>query len=275
MLRAALVGSLVMLLPCATRAAEPLRLTVGYEITMSGLPAGLEHIEAELAPDGYAIEAHTSTSGLIDTFVHFRSAARTTGRFEAGAPQPITHDAQNRWRGKDRHVHLNYLAGGLEADVAPSADKDRRETVPEEMRPGTVDPITAALRLMEGAASEVPCVQRIAVFDGRRRYDLAATDGGLQPLEGAGKGVPVRVCRVAYVGLAGRTRNPFWPRSREPREAEIWFAVMDPRLPPVAVLVKAMAGPIPMRIRLTALAIDGVDLLAARGSASAAEPVGN
>ncbi|MFO1187819.1 MAG: DUF3108 domain-containing protein [Alphaproteobacteria bacterium] len=244
--------------PASALASEgPVRLSATYEITLAGLPAATEEIEAVFEKDAYDIRANTRTVGALDLLVHFRSAARTQGAFVGGEPRPASHDAENRWRGKDRHVHLKYLTRGIEADVAPTAEKDDRDPVPEGMIPGAFDPITAALRLMRGAESvPAPCVLNVPVFDGRRRYDLASSDGGLQVLKGSPR-PDARVCRVTLVSLAGRSRNPFWPRRKEPRGAEIWFESLDPRLPPLAVLVKAQAGLAPLRARLIAATIDG------------------
>lgn len=253
-LRFAAAAALLAAAPAAADA--PLRLTATYEITLAGLPAASAEIEAVFDGDAYDVHANTRTLGALDLLVHFRSAARTTGAIVDGEPRPLAHAAENRWRGKDRHVRLTYLAQGIEADVAPGAAQDDRDPVPEAMIPGAFDPITASLRLMREAASPAaPCALRVPVFDGRRRYDLVSEDGGAE--EGAGETGGGRVCKVALVSLAGRSRNPFWPRRKEPRAAEIRFERLDSRLPPLAVLVKSQAGPAPLRARLIAATIDG------------------
>jgi hypothetical protein len=259
----------------ASAADAPNHVVLTYEITMAGLAAGSERIEADLSAGAYEVHASTRTRGLIDTLVHFRSEALSRGTIKAGAPRPLAHNATNRWRGKDRRVSLNYSVSAIEADVAPDAQKDDRDPVPPAAWVATTDPITAAFRLMLGASGPAPCTARIAVFDGRRRYDLVATDAGLKAPNHAAPGVEDRVCRVAYVSLAGRSRNPWWPRRREPKEAELWFRAVDSRLPPVAVVARASAGPVPIAIRLTLLSIDGATIFPAVGGEKATDAAGN
>ncbi|MFZ1992136.1 MAG: DUF3108 domain-containing protein [Alphaproteobacteria bacterium] len=245
---------------CATANAaepQPIKVELSYTAIIDGITAATIDANAEVIGDKYVMVATTRTRGVMDMLVGFRSAAGSTAVIESGKPVPLAHDADNKWRGKSRHVHLRYDKGEISsADVAPTAEEDDRDPISSELQESTVDPISAALSLMIAAQSRKGCADLVPVFDGRRRYEFACTSG---KDDVAASASDVDVFRRAYLFtiVAGRQKHPFWPQSKTPKAISLWFARIDPRLPPIVTKIAARAGLIGFSVRLEKLRIDG------------------
>jgi len=246
------------LLFCATAEAagpKPVEVELSYTVIIDGITAATIDANAEVLGDRYVMNAATRTRGIMDLLVGFRSAAGSTAVIENGRPVPVAHDADNKWRGKNRHVHLRYEKGEISSeDVVPAAQEDDRDPVSPELQKSTVDPISAALSLMIAAQSRQGCADLVSVFDGRRRYEFTCG-----PSQDDVAAADTDVFRRAYLFtiVAGRQKHPFWPQSKTPKALSIWFARIDPRLPPIVTKITARAGLVGFSVRLEKLRIDG------------------
>ncbi len=235
--------SLALLFCARAQCAEPkpIEVELSYTAIVDGLTAASIDASAQVVGDTFTMNANTRTRGLMDLLVGFRSAAGSTAIVEAGKPVPVVHTADNKWRGKNRHVYLHYEKGAIvSADVVPSAAKDDRLPVPADLQKSTVDPVTAALSLMIAAETGRGCADLIPVFDGRRRYEFscAPSEASVEPAE---EGTTFRRAYLFRI-LAGRQKHPFWPQSKTPKALSLWFAQLDPRLPPIIVKIAARSG---------------------------------
>lgn len=246
------------LLFCATaQAAEPkpIEVELSYTAIIDGVTTATIDANAEVTGDKFVMSANTRTRGVMDMLVGFRSVANSTAVVEDAKPVSITHDAENKWRGKNRHVHLRYEKGEVSSvDVAPTAEQDDRDPISPELEKSTVDPLTAALALMIAAQSPKGCADAVPVFDGRRRYEFTCAP----PSSDAPGSEPMRGAYLFSI-LAGRQKHPFWPQSKTPKALSLWFAKVDPRLPPLVTKIAARSGLIGFSVRLERLRIDGRD----------------
>lgn len=246
--------------PARSAEPTPIEVELSYTAIVDGLTAATIDAGAEVVGDTFSMRADTRTRGVMDLLVGFRSAAESIAVMKDGQPVPSVHSAVNKWRGADRHVYLSYDQGAIvSSDVVPSPADDGRQPVPDELQKSTVDPLTAALSLMAGAAGETGCVDLIRVFDGRRRYEFSC-----QPVAADAKvDTESQIFRRAYLFkiIAGRQKHPFWPESKTPRTLSLWFARLDRRLPPIIVKIAARSGLIGYSVRLDKLRIDGQDTI--------------
>ncbi|MDH3791872.1 MAG: DUF3108 domain-containing protein, partial [Rhodospirillales bacterium] len=98
------------------------------------------------------------------------------------------------------------------------------------------------------------CKGEVAVFDGRRRYDVITHDLGETILEAsdvAPYGGPAVRCGVTFRPIAG-----FWRSARAKRsddaQVEVFLAPMTPSTPPVPVRIHAKSAFGALRIHLVA-----------------------
>jgi hypothetical protein len=147
-------------------------------------------------------------------------------------------------RGSRRDADLTFHPdGSIDAVVAPPNDADERAPVsPAEMR-GALDPITAVLLATRQVGASGSCAQRVPVFDGRRRYDLAFADGGpatLKPSEYSSFSGAATLCLFRYIRVAGYQKpGGRWGNPRDyDREYRVWLASILPGLPPLPVRIE-------------------------------------
>ena len=93
----------------------------------------------------------------------------------------------------------------------------------------TVDPLTAILAIGHAVARSGRCGGSVAVFDGRRRYDLVLTDDGSERLEASSGNAyagEVRRCLVAAVKIAGFSFDQDY--SPHTSNGRVWLAAPLP-----------------------------------------------
>jgi hypothetical protein len=218
--------------------------SLAYQVYFGGLKALALQAEIGLSPEGYRVRLEARTEGIIDWLVDWSARAWSEGAIRAGVVQPARHVTESMLRGSRRDAALTFQPdGSIDAVVVPSAAADEREPVTPEQERGALDPISAvliALRVMDARHS---CDQRVAVFDGRRRYDLEFRDGGrdvLKPSEYSSFSGEATLCLFRYIRIAGYQKTGRWNNPRDvDRVYRTWLAPVVPGLPPLPVRIEA------------------------------------
>jgi len=137
--------------------------------------------DAALTPAGYRAGARISTGGLAGAVKPFALMVRSEGRRRGAAL------ASERYRQQQ-------------------GSKTRLVVFPAPRAPGAVDPLTQLLRLQLRPQAAGPCAGRLAIYDGRQRYDLVfarAGSGAAEPRFAALGLADGRSCRVTFIPLSG------------------------------------------------------------------------
>ncbi|MDH3475147.1 MAG: DUF3108 domain-containing protein [Rhodospirillales bacterium] len=256
---AVLPGTLLLTLLLAqslgpARAEAPTGLVLAYRVYAGGFHALSFRTEVSLGSESYAARLAARSDGLLDALLRFSLEAEVAGRALAGGLAPTRFRSANRWRESgERLVEISYAPDGLpEARVEPPAEQDERDPVPDGLRRGTLDPISAVLSLVRGLAEHGRCEAKARVFDGRRRFDLLASDLGeaeLAPSPAAPFAGKATRCRIGFRPVSG-----FWKDDRRAdagtREIEVYLARVVPGGPPVPVRLEAQNDFGALRIHL-------------------------
>jgi Protein of unknown function (DUF3108) len=137
----------------------------------------------EESGERYAITTEYSTKGLASVFVDLTTRAEVHGRLMPGSAQPESFRNDSRRNGTERHSRVDYRPdGAVEAAATPPVS----EPLPVGATQGTVDNLTAYLRLERQLARTGSCALTARVFDGRHAYDLVFSDAGRATLSPAG-----------------------------------------------------------------------------------------
>lgn len=218
-----------------------LPLALGYKIYAGGLHVFSFESQVTMAPARYEMALDLRTDGWLDWLWSFSIAARTQGRAGPQGLAPQRFRTESLWRDDQRWVEISYDAAGRPtAEVEPPPEEDERDPVPEAERVGTVDPLTAALLLVDRLMRTQSCEGAATIFDGRRSFEASVADLGEKSLTAsdiAPYGGPAVACRLSVMPGKGFWKNPDYPP--EPQEVTVFLRRVVAGGPPVPVRIEA------------------------------------
>jgi hypothetical protein len=235
------------------------RLVLHYDVYYLLLPVLAVDVASDTAPATYSTRVALRTAGIFATLAPWHSEAVAHGRIADGELTPAAYRASSAYRERRQQIDIEYATGGaVRGSVTGVLTDGDREPVSDDLRQGTVDPITASAVVAQRLAASGSCAGVVPIFDGLRRYDLVYEDLGMAEMAASRRDPyhgPARLCRASVRSIAGflRTGDRAGERATEIRT---WLA------PP-------FAGGIPVAVR--------IDLSGTRGTlhahlASAAVP---
>ena len=233
----------------SAQAEDDEAIEVDYRLWAGGLQALSLKTRMVGGKERYRIDAAAKTEGLIDSLFPFTISAQASGLRTPGADgrlRPETYGVRSRWSGQDRKVEIRYpQTGGPLVEVVPPAEDDNREAVAPELLEGTVDPMTAIFTLIERTAATGRCEAEVAVFDGRRRYDLVLRHVGPAELSESSYAIyhgPATECRASMRRIGGFWREDMDDNERGNNEMRLYLAPLLEGVPPVPVRMTARSN---------------------------------
>ena len=213
----------------AARAADLERIDLRYEMFgVAGIHVATNRTAVEETADQYAITADVESRGIAALFVDLTSHSEVLGRLTIDGARPEAYRGKVRRNGVESRNRVNYAADGTIAGEAMPPDETRTPVAPPLMR-GTVDQLTAFFMVERRLAHRGSCALVVAVYDGRRRYDLHFTDAAPEVprafAERNGVGA-TQVCRMRRQAIAGFADAN--GRSEGAYEGKLWYARLLP-----------------------------------------------
>jgi hypothetical protein len=171
----------------------------------AGIHVATNHTTVEEAAERYAITTDVESRGIGAVFIDLTSHSEVHGRLTNAAVRPQAYVGEVHRNGGVTRSRVEYAAdGAVTAESIPPAET-RTPVTPLLMR-GTVDQLTAFFMIERQLASRGSCALVVAVFDGRRRYDLHFTDvapeGSPAAADRSFAGA-TQVCRMRREAMAG------------------------------------------------------------------------
>jgi hypothetical protein len=217
------------------QAAAPIEITGQYTIHFNGFNIGDVRLEQRLGASTYSASSDVTISALLGAF-HWKGMTRASGTLSKASVLPSGYDFRFSGSANSGAVRINFDDAGVSELEALPVQPDPPDFVPLR-RPhikGVVDPLSALVSLTRPLKGH-PCGRKLALFDGKQRFDVA-----LQPIEtsapnsAAGNGGESIVCRIRYTPIAGY-RNTVETRSlaendgmqvafRHVPRAQVWVA---------------------------------------------------
>src|SRR5580693_7149541 len=182
------------------------------------------HTRLEEAGDRYAISTDYATTGVIAMVVDQSTHAEARGRVTPVSAQPESFHSETRRNGDERSNRVDY---GPDGKIDGSSTPPPPNPVTAEAERGTVDNLTAYLRLERQLAAKKTCAMTVPVFDGRHRYDLVFADAGQETLAPDGgqkfEGTTIACRMTRYIrGI------PDDERGEGAQKGTIWYASLLP-----------------------------------------------
>jgi hypothetical protein len=161
-------------------------------------------------------------------FVPLTSHSEVRGRLGADSVQPQVYRGEVHRSGVDTRSRVDYAADGAVIGESTPPAMTPWPVTPALMR-GTVDQLTALFMMERQLAARASCALTVAVFDGRRRYDLHFADGAPETIAVAGKrgaGTTAQVCYMRREAIAGFVDDS--GTSEGAHAGKLWYARLLP-----------------------------------------------
>jgi len=213
------------------RAAAQGRLEAKYTASIAGIPIGRGDWIIDIATSEYTAAASGTTTGLIKFFTGAHGTGAAHGTIAAGQPVPTSYGETIVYDHRVDDVRMA-LAGGNVTDYAvepPLPPAPDRIPVTDADRRSVFDPMTSMLNRVAGTGDPVTpqaCNRKVAVFDGRVRYDLRSEFRRIETVKAdRGYAGPVVVCAVFFTPISGYVPDrPAIKYLVTLRDAEVWLA---------------------------------------------------
>jgi len=207
------------------------QLEARYNATLGGVPLGSGAWVIDVREDQFSAAVSGATAGILRVFASGRGTSAARGTVSAGQPAATTYSSTIMTDTKYDEVRMVLGGGGVKEYAAepPTPPNPGRVPLTEAHRRGVLDPMTASLLKVPGTGDTfVPevCQRKLAVFDGRLRYDLQLAFKRLDRVK-SDKGYQgtVVVCAVYFSPVAGHVPDrPVIKYLVDLRDIEVWLA---------------------------------------------------
>lgn len=177
-------------------AAECARADVtNFDFTVLGIKIGTMSMGVSRSGSAYEAVANVDATGLVGFFTSFFFHAKSHGTVRAdGTVVPVRFDAQSKSSRAVRQTTIDWK-NGTPASVSIVPPRDDNADPADQT--GTLDPVSAAFRLLGDMPKGAVCNVTVDMFDGSRRSRLK-----VGPAAASGSAV---TCRGSYTRMKGES----------------------------------------------------------------------
>lgn len=211
-------------------ASGPRQVDIAYEITFAGLSGFRIDLTAKFNGSSYDIESRTFKEGILRAVtMHYDGRNRAWGGFSPQGAQPTAGSLSIVVGDKPRTWVAQYGGGTMQEQHNPAYKPSPQNTITDEQRRGSLDPLSAALSV--GMAGDAACDRTVPTNDGKRRIDVIIKKVGTE--SAAKSGIPgaqgdVLVCEIFTRRVAGEFESaPKEAETERERPMRIWLARLD------------------------------------------------
>ncbi|MGI9436507.1 MAG: DUF3108 domain-containing protein [Geminicoccaceae bacterium] len=209
---------------------------------LAGFTAGTVDLSVKLNDVDAVSSMQTKSTGFIKMLTGYKGKSEAhSALIEGGWPKPISYGSDYFIRKSEKKFQIKYSPSGDDiTDLRLFERGEPRDSkVPENMRPATIDPLTAILQLRRWvlAMRNDPATartHRFEIFDGGRRYQLNAQVLDRLRARFGGKSIPAFRIKVKMKPMAGFNKNDMlttWSDGNDDRWIELYVTDDDNPVP--------------------------------------------
>ncbi|MGQ0673284.1 MAG: DUF3108 domain-containing protein [Hyphomicrobium sp.] len=225
----------------------PVEIAATYSISLNGFDLGSLSFRARMAAGTYTADSDVSLSALLGAF-KWHGVTRVSGVLAGRATQPQGYSFTFDGTLRSGAVRMAFTGNEITTLTSEPATVSGPDTVPLERQhlKNALDPLSAILTLAR-PEGENPCGRRLAIFDGKQRFDLTLIERRREALRGATKGgeqPALIVCRIKYTPISGYRDTSETRSLAESNGIEIAFRHVASAglMVPHRVVIPTMAG---------------------------------
>jgi len=218
------IGLFTFLMVWTAASALADSLTGFYVVRWAGLPAAGIRLSVDDGEPAYRVQIGMESQGLPRWITHFRAEVSGDGAVRPEGADPAHYDARyDLHKRQNSHIVLNYGSDetGRIAERA-EGDTSRKPQLAAIYRHNVVDPLAALVSIRQALRKgpHQPGQQfTVPVYDGARRFDVAATVVAQNPPDGL---IHVHLTLHPIAGFKGETSEDGDPDSA-PRPVDVTF----------------------------------------------------
>jgi hypothetical protein len=247
--RAVVLAAALAILAAAAAPARAQKLDARYAISMTGIRVGQSAWTVTMNAEHYSVAASGGSVDIINVLLRGEGSARAAGDIKDARLVPTSFSSSLVEDGEKIDLTMTMENGIVTAvkDNGPPPGPDRVPLTQAHAQ-GVIDPLSALLIPNEGsdtALAQESCKRTLAIFDGRRRYDLVLSFTRMEALRGKEYTGPALVCNVILRPIAGhRADSMIMKYVAGRRDMEIYFAPITGTrfLAPLRLLVPTLIG---------------------------------
>ncbi len=260
----AIAGSLLTQTPALAEAKAARAVEAHYVVTWLGFPVYSARLHGSVGGALYAVKFAAQGEGILRVSGSTTIAWETTGKVTKDGLMPARFVQANTWRKQTRNITMSFNGKGAPAvTVEPPESPGKRPAVPEAMKLGSVDPLTAVLAALAQPTTNRDCRFDAKVFEGLRRTDIRFELVRVEPTPAkgvAGLSAESGLCLLHAKRIAGYEDRSFKQAPDPLPPASIWVAyyAAGGLWMPVQLKFESRYGPIYARLtRISAPAAGG------------------
>lgn len=204
------------LLPSPSAEAEPRepwpsRVHALYKVEFNGFDIGTFAFTATVNGQTYALQGDARLSALLGAF-KWRGQSQSAGTVVAEAPRPAGYTFDFEGPLKSGSLRMAYAGDTVRSLVHVPPPEPQPGVIPvkEAHLKGVLDPLSAVMAVARSPTDANPCGRRLAIFDGKQRFDLTLTykrQEAVAETRPSGQPGVAFVCRVRYQPIAGHKHS--------------------------------------------------------------------
>jgi hypothetical protein len=180
----------------------PLKVDASYKITLNGFDLGTFSFKSNVGRTSYTLDTDVQISALLGVF-RWKGVTHSAGTLKAKSAQPADFRFDYESSVRNGSIAMGFGKEGVDRLTVLPVTGEAADTVPltRAHLKDVVDPLSAILTLTHTDAPS-PCGRKLAIFDGKQRFDIDLRFARQVPVEGM-RGETAVVCRVKYTPIAG------------------------------------------------------------------------
>ncbi len=233
------------------------QISAVYQIALNGFDVGSFHYVSETSGGAYKLTSDVELSLLMGAF-HWKGVSKTSGQTSNAAVKPASFGFEYSSSLKSGSVRMGFAKGSVESvSIDPPAPPipDVVPLTPEHLV-NVLDPLSAILAMTQDTGGK-PCDRKLAVFDGKQRFDLQLMYRRQDAIEGSTE--TASVCRVKYIPIAGYRRSEETANLARSTGIEISFRQVPGAkvFVPQKIVLPTLAGPAEITVQRVDLKLAG------------------
>ena len=167
--------------------AEAFSVKHDFFVTVGPFDASKTQFTYTLNPGSYRIKSQVATNGFFDTIYPFKAEYRTAGTIEGDkmTTADYSYTSQSRFNTRGKEVFYDASGRPLYQISSKNGKAKRKDFEPSPTPADTFDLQTVLAKLTRQYNLMGFCDSRLAVYDGKRRFDVIFRDIGTETLEPA------------------------------------------------------------------------------------------